>query len=128
MNPPDPNSHPSGRSRLAFGVILLILGVMLLALNLGVSWPWHLWKYFSIPFIAFGLWGIVSPSRHLDRVGGIWLLAVGLFCLIGTFGLFGLGWGSAWPIFIIASGFSLIFAPSRSRHERSTPADQVTNE
>lgn len=97
-----------GHSRLALGIILLTLGASLLALNLGVRVPWELWKYFPVPLIALGLWGIVSPSRNLDRVGGMWLLTNGLFCLIGIFGLFGLGWSSAWPIYIIAAGLSVI--------------------
>lgn len=97
-----------GRSRLVLGIILLILGVSLLALNLGVNLPWHLWKYFPIPLIAFGLWGVVSPSRHLDRVGGVWLLSIGLYCLVGIFGLFDLGWSTAWPIFIVATGLSVM--------------------
>jgi hypothetical protein len=102
-----PRRPQRGRSRLAIGIIFLVLGVLLLALNLGVYLPWHLWKYFPVPLIALGLWGIVSPSNNLDRVGGIWLLAAGLYCLIGVFQLFGLGW-NAWPIFIVATGASII--------------------
>jgi hypothetical protein len=97
-----------GRSRLVLGIILLTLGVALLALNLGVNLPWHLWKYFPIPLIALGIWGLASPSRHLDRVGGVWLLATGLYCLIGIFGLFDLGWSTAWPVFIVATGISVM--------------------
>jgi energy-converting hydrogenase Eha subunit A len=99
---------PRGRSRLALGVICLVLGVGLLALNLGVQVPWQLWSYFPVPLIALGVWGMVSPTRHLDRIGGIWLLATGIYCLIGVFELFGLGWSSAWPIFIVATGLAVI--------------------
>jgi energy-converting hydrogenase Eha subunit A len=102
-----------GHSRLALGIILLTLGAALLALNLGVRMPWELWRYFPVPLLALGLWGVVSPSRNLDRIGGMWLLANGLFCLIGIFGLFGLGWSSAWPIYIIAAGLSVILHQDR---------------
>jgi energy-converting hydrogenase Eha subunit A len=107
MNEPAP-SERRGRSRLVLGIILLTLGAALLAMNLGVRLPWHLWKYFPVPLIALGIWGIASPSRNLDRQGGVWLLATGLYCLIGVFGLFGLGWSTAWPIFIVATGAGLI--------------------
>jgi len=110
----DVNQAPKrGRSRLALGIILLMLGASLLALNLGVTLPWHLWKYFPVPLIALGIWGIVSPSRQLDRIGGVWLLANGLYCLIGVFKLFGLGWSSAWPIYIVAAGIAVMMQDER---------------
>jgi hypothetical protein len=104
--------HREGRSHFVLGIILLCLGAVLLALNLGFAVPWHLWKYFPIPMIAFGLWGILSPSRDLDRIGGLWLLTNGLYCLISVFNLFGLSWGTAWPLYIITAGIAVI-----GRHE-----------
>jgi len=97
-----------GRSHFVLGVILLCIGAALLALNLGFDIPWHLWKYFPIPMIAFGLWGILSPGRDLDRVGGLWMLTNGVYCLIGVFGLFGLGWATAWPIYIVTVGIAIL--------------------
>jgi cell wall-active antibiotic response 4TMS protein YvqF len=101
------NGH-KGRSHFVLGVILLCIGVVLLALNLGFDIPWHLWKYFPIPMIAFGLWGILSPGRDLDRIGGLWLLTNGVYCLIGVFQLFGLGWSTAWPIYIVTAGVAVL--------------------
>ena len=49
-----------------------------------------------------------AADAGLDRSGGVWLLATGIYCVIGVFGLFGLGWGGAWPIFVIAAGLSFI--------------------
>ncbi|HEU4655569.1 MAG TPA: hypothetical protein VFS47_16395 [Steroidobacteraceae bacterium] len=97
-----------GHSHFVLGIILLCFGGVLLALNLGLDVPWHLWKYFPVPMIAFGLWGILSPGRDLDRIGGLWLLTNGVYCLIGMFQLFGLGWGTAWPIYIITLGITVL--------------------
>jgi hypothetical protein len=37
--------------------------------------------------------------------------------LIGVFDLFGLAWGTAWPVFVIASGLSFLVRDSvRERH------------
>ena len=88
-----PHRH-AGRSRLVLGLFLLALGGVMLAVNLGYEMPTGWWRYFPVPLIALGLWGLVVPSRHLDRSGGIWLLATGLYCLVGVFRLFGLGWGT----------------------------------
>jgi cell wall-active antibiotic response 4TMS protein YvqF len=74
-----------------------------------------------VPLIALGLWGLVLPTRHMDRSGGIWLLATGLYCLIGVFNLFGLGWGTAWPIFVIASGLSFLVRDHGRERRGHTP-------
>jgi energy-converting hydrogenase Eha subunit A len=117
---PENNIPPPPRQRrFIFGIVLFMLGLTLLALNLGVNLPWHLWKYFPVPLIALGIWGMVLPSRYLDRVGGLWLLAVGLYSLIGVFGLFGLSWWNAWPIYVIAAGVSIMI----DREPRCLPHD-----
>lgn len=126
----DQTPHPhTGRSRLVLGIVLLALGAVMLAVNLGYSLPLGWWRYFPVPLIAFGLWGLILPSRHLDRSGGVWLLATGVYCLIGIFGLFGLGWGSAWPILVIAAGLSFIVGrdhphPDPDRERTHDPARQ----
>lgn len=120
MNEVTPRQH-SGRSRLVLGLFLLALGALMLAINLGYHLPIGWWKYFPAPFVLFGLWGLILPNRHLDRSGGVWLLATGIYCFIGVFGWWGLGWGTAWPIFIIAAGTSFIVG----RHGDSEPRSQT---
>lgn len=117
-----PHRH-AGRSRLVLGLFLLGLGALMLAVNLGYQVPLGWWRYFPVPLMALGLWGIAVPSRHLDRSGGIWLFATGVYCLVGVFGMFGLGWGTAWPIFVIAAGLSFLFRDvARARHPRTPDA------
>jgi len=115
--PPD---RDTGRSSLVLGIFLLGLGAVMLAINLGYGLPLGWWQYFPVPLIVLGLWGLIAPSRHLDRSGGVWLLATGIYCVIGVFGLFGLGWGGAWPIFVIAAGLSFIL---RRGHCQARPRD-----
>jgi hypothetical protein len=115
---PRERRHGSG---LIFGVVLLTVGALLLAINLGYGVPeffWEYWMYYPVVFITLGLLGVIAPSRHLTRSGGIWLLAIGIYCLIGTFQLFSLSWGSAWPIFLIAHGLVIIFVGRRFRKDR----------
>lgn len=118
----DEPAHPQPRrSRLVAGIFLLLLGGLLLAVNLGYALPWDWWQYLPWLLVAVGAWGLVVPSRHLDRVGGVWMLATGLYCLFGIFGWWNLGWGGAWPIFVIAAGLGFIL----HRHEdRPQPSDQ----
>lgn len=96
------------RSRLVVGIFLLALGVLLLAVNLGYGMPVGWWQYFPVVLIALGLWGLILPNRHLDRSGGVWMLATGLYFLTGIFDLWDLGWTGAWPIFVIAAGLGFM--------------------
>lgn len=108
------------RSPLVLGVILLVIGAGLLAAKLGYSVPVHLWRHWPWILIVPGLLATVLPSRHMSRSGGVWLLATGIYGLCGMYQPFGLGWSAAWPIFIIAAGFSVIF---NDRH-REPPLSQ----
>lgn len=109
-----PNRHRH-RSPLVLGITLILLGALLLALNLGLGLPLSLWQYWPFALMVPGMIAIVVPSRHLSRSGGIWLLATGIYCEIGVTGLFGLGWFSAWPIFIMAYGLEVIFDSRKDR-------------
>lgn len=111
-------------SPLVAGIILILLGGLLLALNLGLGFPLGLWEHWPFLLIVPGVVGVIVPSRHLSRSGGIWLLASGLYCEISMAGLFGLGWFSAWPVFIIAYGLDVIFGSRRPGPEQ----DRVTHE
>ena len=97
------------RSPLIAGVILIGIGAVLLSVNLGYGIPLRALQFYPVVLAVLGLLGIVVPSRHLSRSGGIWLLAAGLYCAVSEFNLFDLGWGSAWPIFIIAYGVEVVF-------------------
>lgn len=103
--------RPRHRSPLVMGISLILIGALLLMINLGYGLPAGFWNYWPLGLIALGVVGIVAPTRHLRRSGGIWMLATGLYCQISVLGLFDLGWHSAWPIFIMAAGLSVIVDP-----------------
>lgn len=117
-----PGYHRPRRSRLVLGIFLLVLGALLLAVNLGYGLPVGWWEYLPVLLIAFGVWGLVLPNRHVDRVGGVWMVATGVYFLVGLFDLWHLGWSGAWPIFVIAAGLGFIL----HRHpEDSTDAGEL---
>src|SRR5262245_50643142 len=99
----DVTPHDRRGSSLIVGIVFLLIGGLLLAINLGYGVPRTVldyWMYYPVVLIALGLLGVVSPSRHMRRAGGIWLLATGIYCFIGQFDPFeSLSWGNAWPIF-----------------------------
>ena len=114
------------RSPLAAGIVLIAIGALLLALNLGWGVPLVFWDYWPLFLILPGLAGLISPSRHLTRSGGLWLLATGIYCQISVTDWMGLGWFSAWPVFVIAYGIDIIVGRGlECRRMRSD--DQVSN-
>jgi len=107
--PPTPPPSRPPRSQLLPGLLLMLVGGYLLALNLGWVMPFSIWDYLPLPFIALGVLGLSFPNRHLSRSGGAWMLGVGIYLACGMFNIFGLSWGTAWPIFLIGAGLSVIF-------------------
>jgi hypothetical protein len=98
----------SARSRLIWGLILLVFGAFALAVNLGFRIPREFWDYWpSIPLLL-GIVQVLLPSSTRSRLSGIWLIAVGIYGFVFVFELFGLRWGTAWPIFIIALGIRIV--------------------
>jgi hypothetical protein len=93
---------------LVLGIFLLVLGGLLLAVNLGYGLPVGWWQYLPLLFITFGVWGLLLPNRHVDRVGGVWMIATGVYFLIGIFDWWDLGWSGGWPIFVIAAGLGFM--------------------
>ncbi|MFL6577632.1 MAG: LiaF transmembrane domain-containing protein [Povalibacter sp.] len=97
---------------MAAGIVLIVIGALLMALNLGWGVPLALWNYWPLFLIVPGLVALISPTRHLTRSGGLWLLATGLYCQLAVSDWMGLGWFSAWPIFVIAYGVDIILGRS----------------
>ncbi|HEY8538535.1 MAG TPA: DUF5668 domain-containing protein [Steroidobacteraceae bacterium] len=118
MNHPHP-STPRRRSHLVLGLFLLLVGGILLAANLGYGIPWDILRYWPFLLMAGGLIGLIAPSRHLGRPGGLWLFAAGLYSQVGLANWLGLSWWSAWPIFVIAAGIDLIFFKDEDQRHRA---------
>jgi len=95
--------------RLVIGVYLLGLGVLLLMDNFGYDIPGELWSYW--PFLLVGLGGVklLWPASGEERASGFWVLTTGVYALVSVWNLFDLDWGSAWPIFLVAGGLSIVF-------------------
>ena len=100
-------------SSLFVGLALLIIGTIFLLRNfdlidLGQRW----WACFFLIPISYLLTDIMR--RHRDDEGSFPYNAVGSLLGVATLVavmfifLFGLGWGTIWPVFIIIGGLSLL--------------------
>ena len=98
----------SARSRLVWGIFLLIFGAIALAVNLGFRIPRDIWNYWPFVLIALGGLQMLWPGSARDRLTGYWLLAIGIYGFITEFEIFGLHWGTSWPIIIVAWGIRIV--------------------
>jgi len=108
-------------ARLVQGLALLAVGALLLAGNLGYAVPHRLWRYWPFLLIALGAARLVAPGEREPR-GGYWLVIVGVYGWINEWHLFGLDWGSSWPIFLIAAGLLMLFDGGRWRRREGGDA------
>jgi len=102
-------TDPGSTMRLVIGIYLLLIGALALADNLGYAVPGKLWSYWPFLLIGLGVMKIASPSGSENRRGGLWLITAGLYGWISIWHLFGLEWGTAWPIFLVAAGVGIVF-------------------
>lgn len=102
------SSHRQSRGRLIGGIILLIIGSIALAANLGVHIPRDWWEYAPWILVGLGAVQLAWPGNLTERLSGFWLLTVGLFLLICINEWFGLSWRTAWPLFVIALGVRIV--------------------
>lgn len=106
---PKPSERSRSAARFFFGAMLLCFGALLLADNLGLDVPIRLWNFWPLVVIGLGLVKLLWPGDRDDRSGGFWTLIAGLYCAISVWRLFGLHWGTAWPIFLVATGLQIVF-------------------
>jgi len=109
--------------RLILGGALLLIGAVLLASELGFEVPVRLWSWWPLVPLAMGLSRALLSTDSARRRGAYWLVVVGVWGGICVLGLFGLGWGSSWPIWLIAIGLRVVLdglgrtGPARASRE-----------
>jgi hypothetical protein len=101
--------------RLVWGFFLIALGAMLLAANLGVIELREVFQFWPFLLMAMGITQMFLSEDSEKAGGGFWLLLAGLYGWISIWHVLGLSWHTAWPIFVIAGGVSLLFKPVCSR-------------
>jgi hypothetical protein len=115
---------PAGR--LVLGLLLFAAGALLLADNAGFDIPGAVWSYWPFFVIALGLSKLAWPGDREERASGYWLVVVGVYGWISTRHLLGLGWGTAWPIVLVAAGLQIAYESlGRSRAGASREADRA---
>ena len=113
----------SNTGRLILGLYLMAIGILLFSSNLGFEVPHGVWNYWPFLLIVGGGARIFLGGDREAWSEGFWLLLSGIYCWISVWNLWGLSWGTAWPIFVVAGGMSLVLGGGRGRRRRRGEPD-----
>ena len=91
---------------LAGGISLIVLGVLFLLDRLRVADFGDVFRYYW-PMV-FVLIGIPKLFRRRTVWSGLWFITLGTWLQIARLKLFGLTYGTAWPLLLIAFGAGII--------------------
>ena len=105
--------------KLIWGIVLVGLGVLFLLDNLDLFELGDLWRYWPLVLIALGIAKIVQPDDRKGRSSGAWLVMIGLWLLVGSLELFGLNFGSSWPLLLVGIGAVIVFQAIVERTPRA---------
>lgn len=113
----DARPRPTGvaHERLALGLGLIGLGVLLTLDQLGLVALGGMRQLWPLILIAAGLGRLASPGR---RGGAFTLLGLGLIFLLHSFRLARLH--QTWPLFLVLGGISMLMRDRRERHAGDT--------
>ncbi len=91
-------------------MILIALGVIFLAEQMGARWGLH--HNWPILLMVIGAAQIFAQRGESIR-GGIWLLFIGGICMLTSWNI--MSWDKAWPLFIIAGGVAIMIPSQRGQ-------------
>ena len=95
-------------TRVVFGVAIIAVGVLLLLDRLDFVQLHSVWRAWPLFLVALGISHLIQGWGTHEVGSGAWLVLIGLWLLVGNYGVWGLGFGRSWPLLVIATGASMI--------------------
>jgi predicted membrane protein len=118
MEPSNENRHPNTNKKFAFGALVIIAGLLLLAFNFDLfPWDWrHIFFSWQMLLIAIG---VISVASSESRTPGIVLILIGGFFLLPELFNFHIAFIKIfWPVLLIAIGVMIILRRGIHRPHR----------
>ena len=105
------NRHSSRQStwRIAFGVVLLLLGIGFLLVNFYVIDIGPVWRFWPLIIVALGLSRLLQAETPWERRRGFLWTFIGLWLFVSVAHVFGLSFHDSWPILLIGLGISMVW-------------------
>jgi len=108
---------------LIFGVIILLVGVALLFDQLGIISAEHVFRFWPMILVVFGLFNVFGCSNRSRHVWGGVLILMGVLLQLDELGISRVGIQTIWPIFIIGIGVVLVMQAFRGGSGKTSWVD-----
>jgi hypothetical protein len=100
-----------GDSRIAVGIIILLIGILILLGNLGLFYIRNLGQFWPVILIGLGLARIFDSPGSRSKLWGVFMTGIGAIILAYNFGLF--PWDLdlsrlLWPFLLICAGIAIL--------------------
>ena len=121
------NSSNEWRKQLAWGLVLIGVGVAILFQKMDLIELYSLWHYWPLFIVVAGAIKMLTYTRANEFTSGLWTVIVGLWLLaIFQDHMWGLTFRNSWPVVIIACGAVMIIEPFIKDRKAST--EELPNE
>lgn len=94
--------------KLVFGVLLVVAGLLMFGAQINLWNMRDFWRLWPLFLIFLGLVSEIDALRSRKSDGGMFLLGVGTWMLVGTNQWFGLSVGTAMPIGVVIVGALMV--------------------
>ncbi len=113
MSNPDDSSRTQNRAILV-GLIFIFAGLAVLADRIGLTGIHMSGRYWPLLLVVYGavrfLTAADDPVRRRDRRWtAAWVIYLGLWFLVNEFHMFGLSYGTSWPLLIVWAGVRIMW-------------------
>ncbi len=121
MSNADDSSRPQHNAILV-GLVFIFVGLALLGDRIGLSGLHLSGRYWPFLVIAYGGARMLTPvddrrGRRHSRWTGAWFIYLGLWFFVNEFHVFGLWYGTSWPLLVVWAGVRMMWcAIENARH------------
>jgi hypothetical protein len=97
---------PAG-SRILVGTMLIVLGLVLFAMNIGLMESIPIVRFWPVILIVIGFSKFFQTDRTKDLWEGGWLILLGVWFQMVSLRLFDFTYRNSWPLVLIIGGICL---------------------
>lgn len=112
MSNPDESPRPQSGPILV-GLLFMFVGLAVLTDRVGLSGIHVSGPYWPMLLIVYGCVRLLTPAvdpdrRRHSRWTAAWIIYLGLWFFVNEFHLFGLWYGTSWPLLVVWAGVRLL--------------------